>query len=327
MQESISKCFMKNTYERFHIIKDLITKYPYEKIDTFQIQKIKDVYQEYTPVFKIIDGPLYIEGSKFIHKTLLDELKTFNQYIHIIDPLIDIKISYKNKPSDKLINIIYSAVKLFENLYGKKKIIISIALTEIKRILTEPVISEVNVNGGQTDLVQIEIFRKEEVVKVLMHELCHFYKLDCSNINKNQDVIMKRFNIKTPSYLSVQEAFTEYLALLHHIALISFYTKESIRCIYHYEKIFSLFQVCKILNHYKFKRFEDLYKNEMIQGTNVFSYYIIKFFILYKMDNKCSLKNLNEILSDQNIINIINENMISNFDNNLRLTFFELNFN
>lgn len=326
MQESISKCFQKNTYERFHIIKQLINKYPFIQIDTSIIQKIKDTYQEYTPAFKIINSPLYIEGSKFIHKTLLDELKTFNQYIHIIDPLINIKISYKNKPSDKLINIIYSAVKLFENLYGKKKIIISIALTDTKRILTAQIIDAVNVNGGQTDLVEIEIFRKEEVVKVLMHELCHFYELDCKNINKNQDVIMKRFNIKTPSYLSVQEAFTEYLAMLHHIAFISFYTRASIRCIYHYEKIFSLYQLCKILNHYKFKQFEDLYTHEMIQGTNVFSYYIIKFFILYKMDNKCSLKNLNEILIDQDIINIINENMTSNFDNNLRLTFFELKF-
>jgi hypothetical protein len=99
MQESISKCFMKNTYERFHLIKHLIIKYPHEKIDTFQIQKIKNAYQEYTPIFQIINSPLYIEGSKFIHKTLLDELKTFNQYIHIKDSLIDIKISYKNKPS------------------------------------------------------------------------------------------------------------------------------------------------------------------------------------------------------------------------------------
>ena len=62
----------------------------------------------------------------------------------------------------------------------------------------------------------------------------------------------------------------------------------------------------------------------MIQGTNVFSYYIIKFFILYKMDNKCSLKNLNEILDDKEIINMINENMNCKFDDNIRLTFFEL---
>ena len=44
------------------------------------------------------------------------------------------------------------------------------------------------------------------------------------------------------------------------------------------------------------------------------------------MDNKCSLKNLNEILNDSEIINIINENMMCKFDDNLRLTFFELSY-
>jgi hypothetical protein len=138
---------------------------------------------------------------------------------------------------------------------------------------------------------------------------------------------MKNFNIKTNKiYLSVQEAFTEYLAMMHHIALVSYYTKQPIRLIYHYEKIFSLFQICKILNHHNFKQFQDFYKKEVIQETNVFSYYIIKFFILYRMDNKCSLKNLNEILNDSEIINIINENMMCKFDDNLRLTFFELSY-
>jgi hypothetical protein len=314
----------KDTFERFNLIKHLIKKYPYTNIDISEIQNIKNAYQEYSPIYKVINTPLEIEGSKFIDKALLDEIKTFNKYIQIKEPSIDIKISYKDEPTKKLINIIYSAVKLFQKLYSKKNNIISIALTTHKRMLTTPVIKPINVNGGQTDLKEIEIFRKEEVVKVLMHELCHFYELDCENINKNQSSVMKRFNIKTPNYLSVQEAFTEYLAMIHHIALISYYTNQSIRLIYHYEKIFSLFQICKILNHYKFKKFEDLYKNELVQETNVFSYYIIKFFILYKMDNKCSLRNLNEILDDSEIIKIINENMNCKLDNNLRMTFFEI---
>ena len=316
----------KDTFKRFNLIKHLIKKYPYKNINTTEIQKIKDAYQEYSPIYKIINSPLKIEDSQFIDKPLFDEIKTFKQYIQIKESSIDIKISYNEEPSKKLINIIYSAVRLFQKLYSKKNIIITIALTTQKRIITTPVIGTINTNGGQTDLISIEIFRKEEVIKVLMHELCHFYELDCGNINKNQEIIMNNFNIKTPNFLSVQEAFTEYLAMIHHIALISYYTNQSILLIYHYEKIFSLFQICKILNHYKFKKFEDLYKNQMIQGTNVFSYYIIKFFILYKMDNKCSIKNLKQILDDSEIIKIINENMMCKFDNNLRLTLFELNF-
>lgn len=326
MQESISKCFNKNTYERFHLIKHLINKYPFININITEIQKIKDAYQEYPASYKLINSPLKIEDSQFIDKPLYDEMKTYKEYIQIKEPSINIKISYKEKPNEKLINIIYSTVRLFQKLYGNKNIILIIALTNHKRLLTTPEIGTINTVGGQTNFIKIEIFRKEEVVKVLMHELCHFYEIDCVNVDENQSLLMNRFNIKTPYYLSVQEATTEYLAILHHIALVSFYTKESIRCLYHYEKIFSLYQVCKILNHYKFKRFEDLYKNEMIQGTNVFSYYIIKFYILYKMDNRCSIHNLNKILDDTEIINIINENMNCTFDKNLRLSFFELKY-
>jgi hypothetical protein len=317
----------KDTFERFNLIKHLIKKYPYKNINTTEIQKIKDAYQEYSPIYKIINSPLKIEDSQFIDKPLFDEIKTFKQYIQIKEPLIDIKISYNEEPSKRLINIIYSAVRLFQKLYSKKNIIITIALTTQKRIITTPIIGTINTNGGQTNLISIEIFRKEEVIKVLMHELCHFYELDCAKIDDNQEPLMNNFNIKTHTIIfSIQEAFTEYLAMIHHIALISYYTNQSILLIYHYEKIFSLFQICKILNHYKFNKFEDLYKNQMIQGTNVFSYYIIKFFILYKMDNKCYIKNLKQILDDSEIIKIINENMNCKFDNNLRMTLFELNF-
>ena len=241
MQELLSK----ESFDRFKLIKSIINNYPYINIDTIEIQKIKHSYREYTASFRIINTLLHIEDSQFIDKSLLDELNTFNEYIHINEPSIDIKISYKSKPNNKLINIIYSTVRLFQKLYGNKKVIIRIALTEQNRILTAPIIGSINVNGGQTDLRSIDIFRKEEVVKVLMHELCHFYELDCGDINKNQSVLMDRFNIKTPNFLSVQEAFTEYLAMLHHIALISYYTKKSIRLIYHYEKILVYFKFAR----------------------------------------------------------------------------------
>ncbi len=73
-------------------------------------------------------------------------------------------------------------------------------------------------------------------------------------------------------------------------------------------------------------KFEDLYVKEFKQGTNVFSYYILKFFVLYRLDNKCSYKNLQNILDDQEIINIINENINQKFDNSLRMTLFELKY-
>jgi len=329
--EKLDKVLDKDTFKRFKLIEHLINKYPIKQIDIKEINKIKDTYIEYQPSYKIINKTLIFEQSQFIDSQLYDEFSKFNRYINIKELEIDIKISYDGslKLSDKLINTIYSTVKLFKKLYGNRNIQLDIALCTHKRCITTKVIGSVNVNGGQTDLIKIEIFRREEVIKVLCHELCHFYELDCHIIDKNKDKILENFNVRGPSYLSINEAYTEYLAIMHHIAIISYYTNRSPILFYHYEKIWSLYQVCKILDHYKLKKFEDLDSKEFKQNTNVFSYYIIKFFMLYKLDNKCDYRNLINILNDKEIITIINENIKDNqqnFDNNLRMTLFELKF-
>ena len=137
--------------------------------------------------------------------------------------------------------------------------------------------------------------------------------------------IVKKFKIKTVGiYQSINEAYTEFIGLIHHIALLSYYTNVHIWLLYHYEKIWSLYQVCKILTHYKMKRFEDIYTTEFKQGTNVFSYYIVKFFILYKYNNTCSYKSFVDVMDDPEVIKIINDNLNQGFDGGLRMTLFQL---
>jgi hypothetical protein len=313
------------TFRRFKLIENLIKKYPIRQFDTSEINNIKNNYIEYTPNYEIIDGKIKLEDG-FMDQKIKSDINKFEKYVQIKEENIDIKIVHE-KITDKLINTIYNIVKLFIKLYGKRKIIIRIVLSQLPREISTKIIGKGNVNGGQTDFVKVEVYRREEVIKVLCHELIHFYKLDCNVIDKNQNKILDTFKIKTiDTYQSIQEAYTEYLAVMHHIGIISYYIKKSPILIYHYEKIWSLYQVCKILKHYNMNKFEDLYEKKFNQETNVFSYYIIKFFMLWKLDNKCSYKNLINILEDKEIIKIINENLNLNFDKNLRMTLFELNY-
>jgi hypothetical protein len=326
MSNNLLNIFDQVTFQRFKLIQHIINKYPIIKFDLSQIDNIKNNYIKYKPKYDIINKTLQFEDSQFIDKELKNEFTKFNKYIYIKEPNIDIKISYC-KISNKLIYMIYDIVKLFKKLYGEKDIKLHIALCTHKRIISKKIIGIINVNGGQMDDRTIELFREEEIIKVVCHELIHFYKLDCRSIDKNQIKILDKFNIiqnKIP--MSTAEAFTEYLACIHHIALISLYTKVSPYLVYHYEKIWCLYQVCKILNHYNMKKFEDLYDNKFIQETNVFSYYIIKFFLIWKLDNKCNYKNLIDLLNDKEIISIINDNMNQTFDKNLRMTLFELKY-
>ena len=330
MNKTLSNIFDKDTFQRFKLIEHLINKYPIIKFDLSHIDNIKNNYIKYTPKYVMVNKTLKFENSEFLDKELLNEISKFNNYVHIKEPKIDIKISYCNI-TDKLIHMIYNIVKLFKKLYGEKDIKLQIALCSHKRNISKKIIGTLNINGGlmYVGTGNIHIFRYEEILKVLCHELSHVYNLDCNTIDSNAKIVLKKFNIiNKDTNLLIQEAYSEYSACMHHIALISLDTKVSPYLIYHYEKIWCLYQVCKILKHYNMKKFEDLYENKFIQGTNVFSYYIIKFFLLWKLDNKCNYKNLIDILNDQDIIKIINEvlNSNQNFDKNLRMTLFELKY-
>jgi hypothetical protein len=228
-----------------------------------------------------------------------------------------------------IMKTVYSIVKLFKKLYGKKDIEITVALTKVDRNIDSEIIKMANVNGGLmwVGTGSIVIYRKEELYKVICHELSHVYKLECQNIDNHETKVMNKFKVKTVNIDNlISEAYTEYQAMLHHIALLSYYTKQSIRLFYHYEKIWGLYQVCKILNNYGMKKFEDLYTREFKQEANVFSYYIVKFFLVYKLNNSCNYKSLQNVLDDKEIIQILNENMDQNFDSNLRMTLFELKY-
>jgi hypothetical protein len=315
----------KDTFIRFKLIQKMVKKYSIRKFDISEINTIKDAYHEYIPKYETVVRNLKFEDNQFIDKELMKEIRQMKHYIHIKTDLVDIKISYFHI-SDSLITRIYSIVLMFQKLYGMKKVILIIALTTIKREINKKIIGTLAVNGGATDGVSIEIYRGQEVLKVLCHELCHFFKLDCHQINKNKHQVFNKFNIKNDDKitLSLSESLNEYMAMIHHIAIISYYTKKSPLLIYHYEKIWSLHQVCNILNHYGINKFEDLYEKKFEQETNVFSYYIIKFFLLWKLDNTCTTKNINNVLDDKEIIKVINENIKGVYNKGLTMTLFEL---
>ena len=210
MNKTLLNILDRDTFQRFKLISNLINKYPILKFDLSFINNIKNNYIEYTPKYIVINKTLQFNDGQFIDKELKDEYTKFNKYIHIQEPKIDIKISYC-KINDKLIYMIYNIVKLFKKLYGDKDIKLYIALCSHKRIISKKIIGTVNVNGGQTDGVSIELFREEEIIKVICHELIHLYKLDCRVIDNHQEKILNEFNIvQNHIPLSISEAFTEY---------------------------------------------------------------------------------------------------------------------
>ena len=169
-------------------------------------------------------------------------------------------------------------------------------------------IDRIHVNTGFTfpckTKNEINIYRKEEWFKVLIHESFHnlgldFSHQDCSRIDRQ---ILSLFPVK--SEVRLCETYCEIWAEIINILFIVFYTtknhenpelllKQTERML-DYERVFSVFQCAKVLKHMGIsytELFEKTDKAHMIrkmrykENTPVLSYYIIKSFLMYNVNS------------------------------------------
>lgn len=168
-----------------------------------------------------------------------------------------------------------------------------------------------NCNSGITTTCsvynEICIFRKEEFFKVFLHEIFHTYGLDFSilPVNEYQEKIRKIFPL--PITFNLYEAYAEFWATIFNNAFLSFSTlkKNGIKTnkqmeFNHYmeltnniERMFSLYQISKILIFFNIEYTNFYEKNELSkyvrnhvyrEKTNAFAYYIIKGILMSHYD-------------------------------------------
>ena len=140
---------------------------------------------------------------------------------------------------------------------------------------------------------EIFLYRKEEWFKVLSHELMHSLCLDFSGINlKDLKTSFKKL-FKINSDYEISESYAEFWATVINIMFLSFDItksyksfKENVAMMLDIEKIFSLYQVTKILKYMRIDGYEKLIDNSNLyeEKTNVFAYYIVKTILLYHYD-------------------------------------------
>ncbi len=136
----------------------------------------------------------------------------------------------------------------------------------------------------------IFIWRKEEVKKVLIHELLHSFRCDYHMYDWDHK-IKKYFNVK--SHINVNESYVETLANIFNCMLTTIenddnYTKCRINM--NNELKYSCGRVSKILKYNGIKDLKQLtinekkYNNKFKQKTSVFSYYILKTALLNNLE-------------------------------------------
>lgn len=212
----------------------------------------KHFSSEHMDLYIFFSNNNYLEIDK-----LIKQIFTVSKWIYDLNPIYKIKFAYFDTPITKKIHL--------TNLTN---------LTD-----SEKFISSFNVNSGSSVSGKLlMIWRREELLKVLIHEIIHYLDMDLKNYKK-LDIFKQIGKLKFP--ILVNETITELQAQFLHSIYISIIrydgSFDTFQTIYNYEQIFSWYQFSKIMSFYDIKKFTS---NELSakfnQTTNVFAYYILK---------------------------------------------------
>jgi hypothetical protein len=178
------------------------------------------------------------------------------------------------------------------------------------------VINSRHVNSGSTyPGLSIFCWRKEELFKVLIHELFHYYKFDFSRNDVYYPILEDRINsnfVKINGIDMINESYTETMTILILNIYLSILENKNNT----YEKIiektrnkikteisFLMYQVSKLIYISGGESYGDILNNNITinQTTSVRSYYLFKLLLL---------SNLDELLYNLDSLQINNDKLI-----------------
>ena len=281
--------FNENTYKRLNVINKINPKYS-ETILKYltSLPSIEFIRPNYLTTTEPAPLNALIESRFARFDSILSSVKLLNKK-YVIDLKPHKIVIYGNNISSTYINHVASIIRWWEKI-RPQTYLITFYLTNIKKRLPPDnhpkVLTEEYMNSGFTFIKEpcdIHIFRKEESLKVLIHELIHSCKFDCNHSSlDNIPVIIKDDDL-------ANEGITEYLAIIHYYWYIAYYIVT-----YHNKTIdvseqfldllsndlgWRNYQISKILNYFGLKPSDLLRKNNNFkQKTSVISYFFLKNF-------------------------------------------------
>jgi hypothetical protein len=274
----------------------MLHKNSFVGIDTIYLSEILDL-EEYFIQSEYADIRLYFEKNQDVEE-IISKILIIVTIMHEINR-----------------NIIKSNVgKLNLNIFlGKQR----------KQLTNNDILTPININSGSCMIgIYINIWREEELEKVLFHELLHYYGCDFTSHYKNykliNDLLLSKIDIKTKD--ASNESINEMMAILLHMIYQTEMLNMELDIIYSYEIFFSMFQIAKIIRFFGGKTYHQLFKInsnhiKIKQTTSVASYYIIKGLLLFNINSTLDFLNkINLKVGEKEIILYKNylENILKN---------------
>lgn len=364
----------KNSLDNLKLIEN--NNYKYKNDDK---EFIKFIYDSFPLHIKRVKHKMELNQKIYLKNSYIPpEIENIihnNKYIlydftYIINDInCKIKIySIKKININKYKKYIYSVLFFF--IHNKKQLIekelkFTFYLNDIKKYIQKnECINNININSGYTifyPIKEVVIYRKEEWLKVFIHECMHYFKYDFHGepLNKN---INTYFNIDTNILLF--ESYTEFYARIINGSVIIFneYIKQNKTLKKHMnhknyklfelkfiefinnERTFSILQMKHILKliNINYKEIPNaIICNKINETTNSFCYYYITSIYLYNYNEVikfCKKNNINNYVDFNNentflftdfTIYLIKKNINIDTDknpNNFNMALYEISF-
>jgi hypothetical protein len=274
----------------------------------------------YNNPFVSIDVHQCYECSDIIFEQYKGDNLTINLY-----RLTDDNESYINR----IVSTI-SIMRCFAEKYNgyNGNLTVTLFLSDIMKKInknTDLVLCADNINSGSCLPKHfINIWRKEELIKVLIHELIHFHNFDFHRDSRDYDYLESKINNKIviDGIDSCNESYTESLAVFIYSCIMSTILKVPFETVFNLEVKFLLYQVCKIIKYFNGTSLNDIFRITFVQNTSVRSYFIIKYLVLSNLnkftkfidDNGCVMSSKIRSYGDF-IDNLLNTTNFLNTDN------------
>ncbi len=246
--------------------------------------------------------------NTFVSIDVLQELESFDlKHIKIDESYYKISLYYYDECNidDYLIKIIkiINLIKEINDHYEPNNNIkynVIIFLGNQKKRFMGDIITPISMNSGAcVPEIYACVWRKEELEKVLIHELLHFINCDFhSNIKGYSDIdniINNLINIDEIN--NPNEAYNETVAGIINMCWKSISLQIDINKIYYYEMNFLYLQSAKLIKYFKGKKIEDILplKNITIkQTTSAISYLFLKMILFHNIIETCQfIENMN----------------------------------
>jgi hypothetical protein len=284
----------------FNIYNDSESELTYDTNETQIIpHKLKEQIDSYPPHFLWDENKIMIK--EFISTPTCKNMNIIYNYKKLNG---NIKLYYKSSEHignfiSILLKIIYFYIKYttINGGFQNKLPNITIYYSDQKKCLpiNNGILGQLEINSGFTLLNEIILYRKQEIFKIIIHELQHFFRIDFGGNDMNLkirsqiELLKKTYNVSSDrkNTFNPTESYAEVNAtILNTIFATSPFTKESLIDNLFKEMLFSLYQTAKLLNYTNIESSHNIYKKhnkhkKFHQNSFAFEYHYLKCKLLF----------------------------------------------